>query len=134
MMNKEFNSIIELIQAFPTQQSCIDYLEKLRWNNNPISPYDSNSTVYKCKNNYYKCKNTKKLFNVKTKTLFDNTKVDLQKWFVAIWLTTSHKKGISSLQLAKDIKTTQKTAWFMLQRIRNCFKIENNNRLDTNTP
>ena len=110
MMNKEFNSIIELIQAFPNQQSCIDYLEKLRWNNNPISPYDVNSTVYKCKNNYYKCKNTKKLFNVKTKTLFDNTKVDLQKWFVAIWLTTSHKKGISSLQLAKDIKTTLKNS------------------------
>jgi transposase-like protein len=50
--------------------------------------------------------------------------VKLQKWFLAIYLITSHKKGISSLQLAKDIDVTQKTAWFMLQRIRNCFGID----------
>jgi hypothetical protein len=58
---------------------------------------------------------------VKTGTIFDNTKMPLQKWFLAIWLATSHKKGISSLQLAKDIDITQKSAWFMLQRIRKCF-------------
>ena len=46
---------------------------------------------------------------------------------MAIWIATSHKKGISSLQLAKDIDVTQKTAWFMLQRIRNCFEIFENN-------
>lgn len=66
----------------------------------------------------------------KTATLFDNTKVKLQKWFIAIWLVTSHKKGISSLQLSRDIHVTQKTAWFMLQRIRSCFVIENNNDLE----
>ena len=70
-----------------------------------------------------------KYFNVKTNTLFDNTKIELRKWFAAIWLVTSHKKGISSLQLSRDIDVTQKTAWFMLQRIRNCFCIENNNEL-----
>ena len=66
-------------------------------------------------------KNQGKYFNVKTGTLFDNTKIPLQKWFLAVWLVTSHKKGISSIQLSKDIGVTQKTAWFMLQRIRNCF-------------
>lgn len=130
MINKDFNSILELLNTFPNEQSCIEHLEELRWNGNVVSPFDSNSKVYKCKNNKYRCKNTGKYFNVKTNTLFDNTKIELQKWFLAIWLVTSHKKGISSLQLSKDLNVTQKTAWFMLQRIRKCFDIENNNDLD----
>lgn len=130
MINQEFNSIIELMQAFPNEQSCIDHLEALRWNGYVISPFDPLSKVYKCKNNRYRCANTGKYFNVKTGTLFDNTKVPLQKWFLAIWLITCHKKGVSSLQLARDIDVTQKTAWFMLQRIRKCFGIENDNHLD----
>lgn len=130
MINVNFNSIIELIKAFPDEQTCINHLEELRWNGNVISPFDSTSKVYKCEGNKYKCKNTGKYFNVKTSTLFDNTKIELQKWFLAIYIATSHKKGISSIQLGKDINVTQKTAWFMLQRIRNCFGIDNDTKLD----
>jgi len=130
MINTDFNSILELLQAFPDEQSCIDHLETLRWNGYVVSPFDPTSKVYKCKNNKYRCKNTGKYFNVRTQTLFDNTKVKLQKWFLAIWLVTSHKKGIPSLQLHRDINVTQKTAWFMLHRIRKCFGIENNHDLD----
>lgn len=57
-------------------------------------------------------------------------KSNFKKWFLAIWLVTCHKKGISSLQLARDIHVTQKTAWFMLQRIRNCFGSDNDGDLD----
>ena len=121
MINKDFKSILDLIKAFPDEQSCVDQLESLYWNGNPVSPFDSTSKVYKCKDNKYKCKNTGKYFNVRTGTLFDNTKIELQKWFLAIYLHTAHKKGISSLQLGRDINVTQKTAWFMLQRIRACF-------------
>ena len=120
---KDFNSILDLINTFPDEQTCIDHLEKLRWNGNVISPFDPSSKVYDCKGNRYKCKNTGKYFNVKTATLFDNTKIKLQKWFIAIYLITTHSKGISSVQLAKDLNVTQKTAWFMLHRIRNCFGI-----------
>lgn len=130
MINKDFKSIIDLLQAFPDEQSCIDHLTELRWNGNVVSPFDSTSKVYTCKGNKYRCKNTSKYFNVRTATLFDNTKVKLQKWFLAIWLVTSHKKGISSIQLSKDIDVTQKTAWFMLQRIRNCFGVENSGQLE----
>lgn len=130
MINKDFNSIVELINAFPDEQSCIEHLEQLRWEESIVSPFDSSSKVYKCKNNKYKCSKTGKYFNVKTKTLFDNTKIPLQKWFIAIWLVTCHKKGVSSTQLSKDINVTQKTAWFMLHRIRKCFGIENNNDLN----
>lgn len=130
MINQDFNSILDLLKAFPNEQSCINHLETLRWNGNVISPFDATSKVYKCKGNKYRCRNSGKYFNVKTDTLFDNTKIELQKWFLAIWLVTSHKKGISSLQLHRDLNITQKTAWFMLQRIRNCFGIDNNEQLD----
>ena len=129
MINKDFNSILELIQAFPDEQACIDHLTELRWGDNVVSPFDPTSKVYVCKNNRYRCKNTGKYFNVKTNTLFDNTKMPLQKWFLAIWLVTSHKKGISSLQLGRDLNITQKSAWFMLQRIRACFGIQDDDNL-----
>jgi len=124
MFSKEIKSIIDLVKAFPTEQSCIDYLEAIRWNEIIISPFDATSKVYKCKGNKYRCKNTNKYFNVKTGTIFDNSKLELQKWFFAIWIVTAHKKGISSLQLSRDLDITQKSAWFMLQRIRNCFGID----------
>ncbi|WP_374948828.1 IS1595 family transposase [Mucilaginibacter sp.] len=123
MINIEFKSIRELIKAFPDEQTCINHLEQLRWNGNVVSPFDETSKVYTTARGY-KCKNTGKYFNVRTATLFDNTKVELQTWFLAIYLVTAHKKGISSLQLGRDLNVTQKTAWFMLQRIRNCFGIE----------
>ncbi|MGC4057134.1 MAG: IS1595 family transposase [Chitinophagaceae bacterium] len=130
MINTEFKSVIELVKAFPDEDTCVKHLEQLRWNGNVVSPFDPSSKVYVCKGNKYRCKNTGKYFNVRTQTLFDNTKVDLQTWFVAIYLVTAHKKGISSLQLGRDLNVTQKTAWFMLQRIRNCFGITDNNDED----
>jgi len=121
MFNKDFKSIIELLSVFSDEESCIKHLEALRWGGLVISPFDPSSKVYRCKGNKYRCRNTGKYFNVKTGTMFDNTKLPLQKWFVAIWYVTSHKKGISSVQLAKDLDITQKTSWFLLQRIRKCF-------------
>lgn len=130
MFNKEIKSVLDLINTFPDEQSCIDHLVRLRWNEKIISPFDSTSKVYTCKGNKFRCKNTGKYFNVKTNTIFDNTKMPLQKWFLAIWIVTSHKKGISSLQLGRDLDITQKSAWFMLQRIRNCFGIDNDAQLN----
>lgn len=124
MIEVKFKSFFDLIKAFPDEQSCINHLTRLRWNGEVESPFDIESKVYICKNNRYRCKSTGKYFNVKTDTLFHDTKVPLQKWFISIWLITSHKKGISSLQLSRDIDVTQKTAWFMLQRIRNCYNIQ----------
>ncbi len=120
-MLPQFNSIIDLLKAFPTEQSCINHLEGLRWADGIVSPFDEASKVYKCAGNKYKCKNTGKYFNVRTNTVFDNTKIPLQKWFLALYVFSSHKKGISSHQLAKDISVTQKSAWFLLHRLRYAF-------------
>lgn len=113
-----FSSLFQMMDAFPDEQTCIDHFEAIRWKGNVISPFDPESKVYKCKNNRYKCKNSGKYFNVKTGTIFEDSKVNLRKWFMAVYLVTSRKKGISSHQLGKDIGVTQKTAWFMLHRIR----------------
>ncbi|MFC4687166.1 IS1595 family transposase [Epilithonimonas pallida] len=124
----KFSSILDLIRAFPTEESCIKYLENLRWKNGVVSPFDSTSQVYSCKNNRYKCKNTGKYFTVKTRTIFEGSKVSFQTWFIAIYLYTSHKRGISSYQLARDLAVTQKTAYFILQRLRHATEHESFSR------
>ena len=132
MFNSRFKSLKDLQDAFPTEQHCIDYLEEKRWGGKVVSPFDPTSKVYKCKDNKYRCKNTGKYFNVKTKLIFHKTSLPLIYWFMAIWLVLSHKKGISSIQLSKDIGVTQKTAWFMLHRIRKALGIDNDKSDDNN--
>lgn len=120
-MFTEFSSIIDLLKKFPDEESCISHLEAIRWDGNIVSPFDSTSKVYKCKHGKYKCKNSGKYFNVRTGTIFEDTKIPLQKWFMALYIFSSHKKGISSHQLAKDLEITQKSAWFVLHRLRLAF-------------
>jgi len=126
--NKEFSNLVELIETFPDEQSCIEHLEQLRWDGNPVSPFSPASKVYKCKGNRYKCKTTGKYFNVRIGTIFEDTKIPLRKWFIALYIISSHKKGISSHQLARDLGVTQKTGWFILQRLRYAFEHESFNK------
>lgn len=121
----EFKSLVDLLKKFPDEKTCIEHLEAIRWAGNVVSPFDATSKVYKCAGFKYKCKNSGKYFNVRTGTIFEDSKVPLQKWFMAMYIVNSHKKGISSHQLAKDIEITQKSAWFLLHRIRYAFGHEN---------
>lgn len=121
----KFRSLSDLLHALPDEESCIAYLEWIVWKGKVVSPYDPQSQVYKCKGHNYKCKNTGKYFNARTNTMFYRSSVPLQKWFMAIWLFMAHRKGLSSVQLSKDIGVTQKTAWAMLHRIRKCFGEQN---------
>lgn len=110
------------MKAFPDNKTCISKLESLIWKGVPVSPFDSTSKVYKCSNQRYKCVNTNKYFSVLNNTIFEGSKIGLPLWFMAIYIESSHTKGISSHQLAKDLGITQKTAWFMLHRIRLAMK------------
>ena len=122
-MALDTKSLFSLLSSSPTEQDCIDYLERIVWGGKPpISPFDPTSKVYKCANNQYRCKNTGKYFNVRSTTIFRNSNISLRKWFVALYLLSSQKKGISSCQLAKFLKITQKSVWFMLHRLRRAFK------------
>jgi transposase-like protein len=102
---------------FYNEESCIDYLEKIRWNGIVESPFSSNSKIYTCARGKYKCRDTGKYFTVKTDTLFHNSKIPLVKWFEAISLITE-SKDMTSVKLAYTININQKTAWYMLKRIK----------------
>lgn len=126
---KTKDGILNFMMAFPDEASCVAYLEKLRWKNGVVSPFDASSKVYKCTNGKYKCRNTGKYFDVKTGTAFAGTKLSLRTWVFAIFIFMSHKRGISSCQLARDLGVTQKTAWYMLHKIRAFMKSQNNQQV-----
>ncbi len=112
-------NLVEFQQKFSSEQACLDYLEKARWGNKAICPHCGSLKTYKFTNGkLFKCGDCRKQFTAKVGTIFSDSKVPLYKWFLAIYLATSLKKGISSVQLSKYAGVTQKTAWFMLQRIR----------------
>ncbi len=122
-------NIIQIYRTFPKQQDCINHLEKVRWNDKPKCPYcKSTNQTSMPKENRYHCNNCNTSFSVMVGTIFENTKLDFQKWFLAISLMLNAKKGISARQLARDIEVTKDTAWFMMMRIRKIM-IENNELL-----
>jgi len=113
----------DISKTFATQQDCISYLENIRWGKTAACTSCGSTNVLKVKNrNNYKCRDCRKFFNVLTQTIFENTKIPLIKWFKAIYIFTSHKKGISSIQLGKDLGISQPCAWFVLGRVRELVK------------
>lgn len=130
---EQFNSLIEVIDYFKDEKVANRYLNKVRWDECPICPHCNSDKIYcfkDCKR--FKCKGCRKQFTARIGTIFENSKIPLRKWFVALYVCLAHKKGISSHQLSRDIKVTQKTAWFMLHRIRHLLGIENDasNKID----
>ena len=123
---RNFDSLYELIIYFDSNEKCEDHLANLRWSGEPECPtcQCKNVKMLKGKRRQYKCYDCLKKFSVKTGSIFHDSKLPLLKWFVGIYLFTSHKRGISSHQLAKDVKVSQKTAWFMLHRIREIFNVD----------
>ncbi|WP_262697149.1 IS1595 family transposase [Fibrisoma montanum] len=110
----------DLQARFSDENVCKEYLAQLRWKGKPVCPYcGNNGKTYKIVTGY-KCSNPEcyKKFSVLKGTIFEESKIPLRVWFVAIYIVTAHKKGYASHQLARDLDVTQKTAWFMLQRIR----------------
>lgn len=116
----EYKSLYKVLQAFPSEESCIVHLEKLRWPRGVICPHcGSSRKIYRVSRaNGYKCSDCRKLFSVRKGTIFEESRLPLRKWFAAALLVTANRKGISSCQLATEIGVTQKTAWFMLGRLR----------------
>lgn len=113
-------NLVEFQQKFYSEQVCLDYLENARWGKEITCPHCGTiGKTYKYSNGkMYRCGACRKQFTAKVGTIFSDSKIPQYKWFLAIYLATSLKKGISSVQLSKYIGVTQKSAWFMLQRIR----------------
>jgi transposase-like protein len=123
-MKTDFKSKTELVRYYADEEKCKALLAQQRWGNSPACPHCGNAAKIYVTNRGYKCgeKTCYKKFTVTTGTIFENTKIKLNLWFEAIFVITAHKKGISSHQLAKDIGCTQKTAWFILHRVREMLK------------
>jgi transposase-like protein len=120
-----FKNLKELTTKFSDESICRQYLEDMIWQGNPTCPHCGHHHPYKLKDGKtYRCKSKtcKKDFTITVGTIFEGSNVPLSKWFIAIYIATNHKKGISSIQLGKDIGVTQRTAWFMLHRIREMVK------------
>lgn len=127
-----YNSFTHMLTALPDDAACRSYLESVRWTSGtPTCPHcgtaDNKAMQLKTKGVFkgmYKCRSCRERFTVTIGTMFEGSHIPLRKWFIAIYIFSTHKKGISSHQLASDLGVTQKTAWLMLGRIRNAFKLK----------
>lgn len=112
-------NIIQIFKQFPTQESCIKHLGLARWKDEPVCPYcTSKNTNPLVKEMRHHCNGCRKSFSVTVGTIFHDTKVPLQKWFLLIALMLNAKKGLSACQAARDIEVRRPTVWSMMHRIR----------------
>lgn len=114
-----FNTLMELTTAIPDEAAAIAHFTAIRWKDGAFCPHCQGRKVYTFKDQRtHKCAECGKRFSIKVGTIFEGTKLPLRTWLMAIWMLTSHKKGIASTTLARDLGITQKTAWFVLHRLR----------------
>ena len=120
-MSREPQSLQEAILYFSDLNNCIDYLAVRRWPKGVICPtcgskkvkFNPARRVWQCSTHH-----PKRQFSVKVGTIYEDSPIGLDKWMAATWMLTNCKNGVSSYEIARDLKVTQKTAWFMLHRIR----------------
>lgn len=122
-MEAQFKSLIDFMNFFKDEETCLKHFEKARFAKGEYCPHCGHTSIYRFQNGKrFRCAKCREDFTIKTKTIFGESKLPLRKWFVAIYLLTTSTKGISSIQLAKHVGVTQKTAWFMDHRIRQVMK------------
>lgn len=112
-------STFQFFEMFPDQESARKYLEKRLWPRGVKCPFcGKKKNITTRKNGFYRCNPCKQDFTIRTNTIFERSHIPLHKWLYAMYLLVTARKGISSLQLSKEIGITQKSAWFMLHRLR----------------
>jgi transposase-like protein len=109
----------QAIRYFSDEQVCIDTIAELRWPNGPVCPKCGHSEhYYLATQKRWKCKKCAKQFSVKVGTIFEDSSISLDKWLAALWMLVNCKNGISSYEVGRDLGLTQKSAWFVLHRLR----------------
>ena len=123
-------SLIEAIRYFSDLDICTDFVAELRWPDGPFCPScGCTEYSYLTTRRVWKCKACKKQYSVKVGTIFEESKLGLDKWLPAVWLIANSKNGISSHELGRALGITQKSAWFMLHRIRLAMQTKSFSRL-----
>jgi transposase-like protein len=129
-------NLVEAARYFADPQVCIDFVAGLRWADGPVCPacggkehgYLTTRRLWKCKN-----RECRKQFSVKVGTIFEDSPIPLDKWLLSIWLIANSKNGISSHELGRSVGITQKSAWFVLHRIRLAMQIGKFEKFDGET-
>ena len=117
--------ILGLVKDFGTQEQCITKLEELKWKGKPLCPYCGSEKSTKRKGSFrHHCHSCNAAYSVMIGTIMESTKLPLPKWFLAMFLIINAKKGISSLQLARDLGINKNTAWYLQKRIRQAMNEE----------
>lgn len=112
-------TLMEAIQFFGNPDNALAYLVAIRWPDGVTCPYcNSKECTFLAARRIWKCKGCRKQFSVKVGTIFEDSPLGLDKWLTTIWLLANCKNGVSSYEIGRDVKVTQKSAWFMLHRIR----------------
>ena len=117
-------SIMQLLELFPNEDVAVEWFENERWEGQSVCPHCGGvENISKQKNQKYRYwhKDCRKHFTVKTHSIMHASKIEVRKWLVAMYYVMTARKGISSLQMSKELGITQKTAWYMLQRIREAY-------------
>lgn len=121
MNDKITISLIRLFQLFPDEDAAFYHLERMRWDGKPTCPKcNSTNRITRSKNkkHVHHCNACNRNFTARHGTIYECSKIPLHKWFYGMYLILTARKGVSSIQLSKEIDITQKSAWFMLHRIR----------------
>src|SRR5215212_495590 len=112
-------TLIEAIRYFSDQDVCVQFVAKLRWPDGPICPSCGGTEhSYLTTRRVWKCKSCKRQFSVKVGSIFEDSAIPLDKWLAAMWMIANSKNGVSSHEMARSLGITQKSAWFLLHRIR----------------
>lgn len=118
----KFNSLVEIALYFDTPAKCKAAIAQSRWTDGDVvCPYCGHHHCHRRKDGRFVCSACNHNFSETVGTIFENTKISLVKWFMAMYLISSHKKGVSSHQLSRDISVTQKTAWYILHKVRSLY-------------
>lgn len=129
--------LVEVYQRWADHNAAVTHLERIRWPDGPVCPYcgsDKASRKNESKGKTlaarrWQCQQCSKSYSVTVNTIFHNSHVDLQRWYLLISLMLSGKKGLSSLQAARDLDMRQKTVWSMMQRVRKAMSDDGEGRL-----
>lgn len=124
-INTNFSSLLDFLAFFKDEDACKAYFETIRFKDGLFCAHCGQKKVHRFSDGKrFRCYSCKKDFTLRTGTIFGESKISFRKWFIAIYLLTTCKKGISSVELAEKVGVTQKTAWFMDHRLRQAMKQE----------
>src|SRR6266571_8510269 len=120
MKDNQPETLLEAIRYFSNPDVCLKFFAPIRWPDGVACPEcgGKDRLSFLATRRIWKCLECKKQFSIKVGTVFEESPIRLDKWLPAVWLIANCKNGISSCEVARDLKVTQKTAWFMLHRIR----------------